>query len=205
MIAYLTSAYLPPIQYISKLLSHDSSFIEVCDNYVKQTYRNRCVIDSPNGPLSLTVPIVKAADGGKQQMRDVQVSYHLDWQHQHWQAFEATYYNSPFFEYYQDDFRPFYERKWKYLIDLNEALLDKCCELMDVQPSKARTTEYKADFEPCERDYRMSISPKVDFRTDKDFVANPYYQVFQHKHGFIPNLSIFDLLMNMGNESILIL
>ena len=120
-------------------------------------------------------------------MKDVRISTHSDWQHQHWYALETTYFNSPFFEYLQDDLRPLYERPWTFLMDFNEALIVKCCELLDIQPTLQRTEAYKG------------IAPMTDFP------SKPYYQVFQQKHGFLPNLSVIDLIFNLGNESIILL
>ncbi len=218
---YLSSAYLPPVQYFTKLVSGGRCFVEQYENYVKQTYRTRCIIDSPNGMLALTVPIEKF-DSAKCMMKDVCISEHDNWRHSHWQALTSSYYNSPFFEYYQDDFRPFYEHRWKFLFDFNEALVDKCCELIDIQPDIRRTECYvqannlhahmgkeecgRTDCNTAEvQDFRMSIAPKQDWKDDSGFVPEKYYQVFAHKHGFTPNLSIVDLIFNMGPESIIVL
>lgn len=126
-------------------------------------------------------------------MKDVMISYHLDWQHQHWSALETSYFNSPFFEYLQDDFRPFYERKWMYLMDFNEALILKCCELMDIEPKFSRTEEF------------LINTQKEVASNDSQLITPEYYQVFGHKHGFLPNLSIIDLIFNLGTESVLYL
>ncbi len=199
----LSSLYLPPVQYFSKLCAAEECLIDQYEHYVKQSYRTRCIIDSPNGALALTLPIEKP-ENGKCRMKDIRISDHGDWRRQHWQALVASYYNSPFFEYYQDDFRPFYEQKWEYLVDFNEALTMKCCELIDIQPNIRRTTEY-ATLPEGETDYRTIINPKHSTDEDPAFVVKPYYQVFRHKHGFQPNLSIVDLLFNMGPESILMI
>lgn len=185
----LPSAYLPPISWFAHLLTGEPIFIEQYENFQKQTIRNRCTIDSPNGPLHLTIPIDKSnfTAGGKCLMKDVRISTHSDWQHQHWYALETTYFNSPFFEYLQDDFRPFFEKKWDFLMDFNEALIAKCCELLDIHPSLQRTEDY------------AGITPITDAP------SIPYYQVFRQKHGFLPNLSVIDLIFNMGNESIILL
>lgn len=189
------------MQYFVHLYDRGGCVVEQYEHYVKQTYRNRCVIDSPNGALSLTIPVEKT-DGGKCLMKDVRISDHGNWRHLHWQALVASYYNSPFFEYYQDDFRPFYERKWKFLVDFNEDLLHKCCELIDMQPVVCRSAAY----EKVEGvDYRSVISPKSADGMDEFFVPKQYYQVFQQKQGFKPNLSIVDLIFNMGPESLLVL
>ncbi len=160
--------------------------IEQYENYHKQTIRNRCTIDSPNGRLHLTIPIDKGNfSGGKCMMKDVQISRHTQWQRQHWYALESSYYNSPYFEYLQDDFHPFYEREWTYLMDFNQALIAKCLELIDIHPQISLTDIYTG--------------------VDAPFVSNAkqYYQVFLHKHGFLNDLSIIDLLFNMGPEAIL--
>lgn len=203
---YLSSAYLPPVQYFTKLVSGGRCFVEQYENYVKQTYRTRCVIDSPNGMLTLTVPVEKFSTA-KCLMKDVRISEHDNWRHRHWQALASSYFNSPFFEYYQDDFRPFYEKHWDFLFDFNEALVEKCCELIDVSPSIRRTDCYvqPGDMPEACNDFRTSLSPKTDWRCDRGFVPEEYYQVFAGKHGFLPNLSIIDLLFNMGPESIFVL
>lgn len=197
----LSSAYLPPVQYFAKLLAEGECFLEQHEHFIKQTYRNRCVIDSPNGPLSLTVPVEKT--GNRSVMKDIRISDHNNWRRQHWQALVASYYNSPFFEYYQDDFRPFYEKKWDFLVDFNEEITLKCCDLIDMQPDIKFTDEYMTG--ESVKDMRNAISPKNDISVDTDFIVTPYYQVFSHKHGFLPNLSIADLLFNMGPESLLVL
>ena len=185
----LPSAYLPPISWFSPLVKGELALIEQYENYHKQTLRNRCTIDSPNGPLSLSIPIDRSTFvEGKCQMKDVRISTHADWQRQHWYAIETSYYNSPFFEYLQDDFRPLYERHWTYLIDFNEALIRQCCQFLGLQPHLQRTTHYCGVEDPLPH-----------------FSSIPYYQVFQQKHPFLPDLSIIDLIFNMGNESILIL
>ena len=202
---YLSSAYLAPIQWYAKLLAYDLALVEQCDHYVKQTYRNRCTIAAPNGPLALTIPVVKP-DTPKCVMRDIRISDHGNWRHLHWNALEAAYNHTPFFEYYKDDFRPFYEQKYTFLVDFNEALCQLVCSLIDISPNLQHTDTYRGSLANDEVDFRERIHPKRDFQTDDSrFYPHPYYQVFQEKLGFLPNLSIVDLLFNMGPESLLIL
>lgn len=202
---YLSSAYLAPVEYFSKLKAFDKIYIEHHDHYVKQTYRNRCNIAGPEGVLSLSVPIIRP-DTPKCAMKDIRISDHGNWRHLHWNAIESAYNNTPFFEYYKDDLRPFYENKYTFLADFNEELRCKICELMDISPVVEHTASYHTDFLPDEADYREVIHPKKDYtEVDKDFLPKPYYQVFESRHGFLPNLSIIDLLFNMGPESVLVL
>ena len=137
---------------------------------------------------------------------DIRISDHGNWRHLHWNAIESAYNHTPFFEYYKDDFRPFYEKKYEFLADFNEELCHLVCSLIDIQPVMERTSEYKTGFAPGEADFRERIHPKKDFSLeDPDFSPQPYYQVFQERLGFLPNLSIIDLLFNMGPESLLVL
>ena len=172
---------------------------------MKQTYRNRCTIAVPDGELALSIPTVKPSTL-KCPMRDIRISDHGNWRHLHWNAIESAYNHTPFFEYYKDDFRPFYEKKYEFLVDFNEELCHLICSLIDIQPDMARTTEYRTEFTPNEADFRERIHPKKDFALeDTEFSPQPYYQVFQERLGFLPNLSIIDLLFNMGPESLLVL
>lgn len=202
---YLSSAYLAPIEYYSKLLAYDTVYIEQHDHYTKQTYRNRCNIVGPGGILPLSIPTVKP-DSLKCPMKDIQISDHGNWRHLHWNAIESAYNNTPFFEYYKDDFAPFYEKKHRFLFDFNEELRQLICELIDLTPTVKYTPEYKTGFNSNEFDFREIIHPKKDYGIeDPEFISVPYYQVFEARHGFIPNLSIIDLLFNMGPESLLVL
>lgn len=202
---YLSSAYLAPVEYYTKLATYDKIYVEQHDHYMKQTYRNRCTIAAPDGELPLSIPTVKP-DTPKCPMKDIRISDHGNWRHLHWNAIESAYNSTPFFEYYKDDFRPFYEKKYEFLIDFNEELCRMICELIGLHPNMERTEAYKTNFTSDETDFRERIHPKKDFHIeDPEFVAKPYYQVFEQKLGFIPNLSIIDLLFNMGPESLLLL
>ena len=203
---YLSSAYLAPVQYYTKFLLAGRVLIEQNDNYIKQTYRNRCTIVSANGEISLSIP-VEHSSKDKTLMEDIRIAQHGNWQHMHWNAIVSAYNSTPFFEYYQDDFYPFYHKKYSFLFDYNEELNNLILRLLDINlPRIQHTAVYKTEFTDTESDFRELIHPKKDWKLlDADFLPVPYYQVFGQKFGFIANMSIIDLLFNMGNESQIIL
>ena len=193
----LSTTYFGPIQWYQKLYRAEKVLIERCESFQKQTYRNRCLIATTNGIQALTVPVERTVN----LIKDLRVSNHGNWRHLHWNALKSAYGESPFFDYYQDDIRPFFEQRWDYLFDFNEAIRAKMCELLDIQPSVSYTKEFIVNIT---KDYRSAIRPKHP-EPDPDFTPKRYYQVYEQKHGFLPNLSILDLLFNMGPESILYL
>ncbi|MBQ8673855.1 MAG: WbqC family protein [Bacteroides sp.] len=201
----LSSAYLAPVQWYSKLLSDGPILVEQHEHYTKQTYRNRCTIAAPDGPLALSIPTVKPYSP-KCPMRDIRISDHGNWRHQHWNAIESAYNQTPFFAYYKDDFRPFYEKQYEFLLDYNEELCCLICSLIDLQPDLRRTDSYlpATSADPAITDLREAIHPKHT-QDDPQFIPRPYYQVFADRLGFLPNLSIIDLLFNMGPESLIVL
>ena len=190
----LSSAYLPPVSFFTAINSGGDVLIEQYDNYCKQTYRNRCRIATANGIQALTIPIVKA-DAPKQLMKDVRISDHGEWRRQHWNALESAYMNSPFFMYYQDDFRPFYDKKYEFLIDFNTELTLLILKLAGIDKPVKPTESYIRNTDNI-LDLRNLIEP------GKNEPQNPieYWQVFKQKYGFIGNLSAVDLLFNMGPE-----
>ncbi len=174
---FLPSYYLAPISYYARLLRCPSVTIDVDARYQKQTLHNRCWIASPNGPMALTVPVVKANKPG-QLMRDIRISEHGNWRHVHWNALTSNYGRTPFFEFYADDFAPFYEKRWEFLVDYNQALQEMVLEEIG-SPSP------------------LTLPPNGR--------GTPYYQLFSDRNGFLPDLSIVDLLFNLGPEALLYL
>lgn len=200
----LGSAYLPPVSYFAALYSCRKAYIERYDHYMKQTYRNRCVIASADGPLALTIPVEKSSEG-KCAMKDIRVSEHGNWRHVHRNAFVAAYKQSPFFDYYADEFNAFFDRKYEFLYDFNMELVQWLCEQIDIQPELVPTIEYM-DAGEYVLDLREAIHPKKSVGDGMSFYRPvSYYQVFDSRHGFQPDLSIVDLLFNMGPESLLVL
>lgn len=203
MVSLLTSTYFGPVQWYQKLNQSDCCLIERHDHFVKQTYRNRCVIATTSGLQALTVPIERY-EGAHCEMRDIRISDHGSWRHLHWNALQSAYGESPFFEFYADDLRPFFERRWELLFDFNTAITRKMCELLDIHPQIAFTEAYASAEEEGVTDFRDAIRPKHPL-PDDGFRLRRYYQVYEQKHGFQPNLSILDLLFNEGPEAVLYL
>ena len=187
--------YLAPIPLYVRLFASDSMLIEGESPFVKQTFRNRAMIATENGTQALTIPI---QHNGRQAMRDVRISEHGNWRHLHWNAIVSAYKKSPFFDYYADDFAHFYEEKDGFLMDFNIRLHNTVCELLTLErPTIVTENAANADIMDC----RALAEPKEI----ENARGEEYYQVFSQRNGFIPNLSIVDLLFNMGPEGLIVL
>ena len=209
MKAILATTYFGPVQWYQKLNRFDGVLVEQHEHFLKQTYRNRCVIATTQGVQTLTVPVEAPVGEGvalsKTVIKDVRISNHGKWRTEHWNALQSAYGESPFFEFYEDDIRPFFEERWEFLLDFNMAITEKMCELLDIHPHIELTSSYQNSL-PIgegwgETDFRTIIHPKHP-QEDSDFSPKPYYQVYKERFGFLPNLSILDLLFNMGNEAV---
>ncbi len=193
----LSTAYLGPVQYFSKFLLYDVVWLETEENYQKQTYRSRCNILSPNGVMALTIPVTK--DRPKVLTRDLRIDNTLEWQKNHWTSIESAYSSSPFFEFLADDFAPFYERTYRYLLDFTIGLQELVMEYLEVDVAVRRTGEYLKNVGSEIDDWRGGIHPKKRMQQpDPHFKPVAYPQVFTDRYGFVPNLSILDLLFNEG-------
>ncbi len=188
--ALLPTAYLAPISYYKILLQQPDCKIEYHEHFVKQSIRNRCEIYGANGKLRLTIPKQRQGSS-KTTINNIKISYKNKWQKEHWKSIVSAYNSSPFFEYYKDKLKPFFERKETYLIHFNHKLQELILTLLQIESKQMPTNEYKriGDFTDL-RNHK--------FKTQK---LEKYDQVFMEKHGFIANLSILDLLFNLGPES----
>jgi len=189
--------YLPPIAYFSKLSDYRSTvLIEDAEHFQKQSYRNRASICSSNGRLDLVVPVIK---GSKVHttIKDVKISYDFRWQRSHWMSLQTCYRSSAYFEYYEDEISDFYQKKWNFLFDYNEEMLALMLKFLKLNISYSYTDVFEKTYEAF-ADFRDCIHPKKD----PDMIFKSYFQVFEEKNGFLPNLSIVDLLFNQGPQSI---
>jgi hypothetical protein len=221
----LTTAYFPPISYfaaiaeemeglvrikgedrmdfLSSPLSPSIIYIEACENYQKQSYRNRCHFYAADGIQSLSFPILHEGNTHKRPISEVRIDYSKPWVMQHKRAIVSAYRTSAYFEYYQDELFAILDSKPEKLIDLNTRLLEFFLEKTGIKAQVQMTESYGQ--EGCE-DLREAIHPKrPDTILQKLKLGKPYFQVFAEKHGFIPNLSIMDLLFNEGPDSIIFL
>lgn len=190
----LSTAYLPNLQYLSQVISADTVVLEKHENFIKQSYRNRCEIMSSNGKLSLSIPLVKQAD--KELISEKKISYVENWQQQHWRTITSAYKNSPYFEFFEDELKPFYATQFEFLFDYNTQLLQTVLHILRVKKQIQFTANFVA--KPNGIADLRSLS---DLSNDVYFVK-PYYQVFADKYGFMANLSCLDALFNVGLRTI---
>lgn len=193
MIPVLPLAYLPPVEYMAWLLQQKTVYFNNTDHFQKQTYRNRCVILGANGTLKLSVPIVHQSGKTHQKENEVCIFNEVRWQKQHWKSISIAYRSAPFFEFYEDDLKPHFETPSQNLWDWNFLLLEKITHLLDLSLS------YKfVNFKPGQHK-RMEHLLNAKVKHPKDFPS--YTQVFSDRLGFKSNLSVIDLLFNLGPQS----
>lgn len=195
----LHPTYFPSIASFVTIAKADKVRFEVCDNYQKQTYRNRMFIYDANGKLPLTIPVIYSQKN-RQLYKDILIADDENWQELHWKSIQSAYSSSPFFEFYEHDFQPLFTMKHENLLEFNF----KCLEVI------YDCLELSFDFEISETfekqpEHLMDYRFLADNRKEKEHNFNPYVQVFDDKHGFIPNLSILDLICNEGPNAMLYL
>ncbi len=192
MAKLLSTAYFPPIAYMVKTIGAEEICIESWETYTKQTCRNHCKIGGPNGVQTLTIPVIKI-NGNHTLTRDIKISDSLPWQKTHWRSIETAYNNSPFFLYYQDLFSPFFQKKYNFLLDLNINILETIFKAI----KQNTRVSISSQFNPLTNNDNRNdlVSKKIDFQ-------HPVYQQpFSERNGFLNNLSIIDLIFNLGPES----
>ena len=191
----LHPAYFAPISHYVYLVKANAIVFENEDNYQKQTYRNRTYIYGANGTLLLNIPILHLGKGNHQKYKDLQIENSFQWQKHHWKSLESAYRSSPFFEFYEDDLRPLFFTKQKFLLDFNYSCFEIVCDCLQLDLNYTKTEEYFRN--PEQIDLRHTINAKKP----DSHTFDRYAQVFEDKEGFINNLSILDLLFNEGTNA----
>lgn len=193
--------YLPCLEYFAKLARFSQVLIEQCENYQKGSYRNRCHIAGANGLMRLSIPLQKGKNE-QQNIRAVKIAYDENWQMQHWRSISSAYNNSPFFEHYAFFLEPFFQKKYTYLFDFNLALLEKLNQILGWNITINLTDNFQTILPKNTLDNRNHISPKIHKAVkDPQIETVKYAQVFEEKAGFIPNLSILDLIFCTGPQA----
>ncbi|WP_026704240.1 WbqC family protein [Flavobacterium soli] len=191
----LHPTYFPSISQFAAMAQAKTVTFEMEDNFQKQTNRNRMYIYSPNGIQLLNIPVKHSAENSHQKTKDIKIETAFDWQKQHFKSLEAAYRSSPFFEYFEDDIMPIFEKKHTFLMDLNLETIEIVSKCLGIKLSYNKTEEYfrEVDFS----DFRNLANGKKD-----SYKFEEYPQVFEEKHGYINNLSILDLLFNEGRYAL---
>lgn len=190
-----TTAYFPCISYMARFLKEDAPVIEVWETYHKQTYRNRCCVMTANGVESMSVPVVKV-NGNHTMTKDITISPIEPWQHIHRRCLESAYKAAPYFDHYYDFLRPVFEGHFEHLIELNDAALQTVLKMLKVKKEIVHTMDYVHE---AVNDLREAFSPK---NKPKNNSFPAYYQVFNTKFPFAPDLSVLDLIFNEGPEAL---
>lgn len=191
----LHPTYFPSISHFVAMVNAQTITFEVDDNFQKQTNRNRMYIYSANGLQLLNIPVKHSKEQLHQKYRDVKIENDFNWQKQHFKSLEAAYRTSPYFEYFEDDIRPIFEKKHTFLMDLNLQIHEIVTDCLGIELSFTKTEEYFKETHLT--DFRYLANGKKDENT-----FETYTQVFNDKHGFLNNLSILDLLFNEGRHAV---
>lgn len=198
---WLPVAYLPAVEYFAYLANADEAIIELNETYPRQSWRNRCSILTANGALDLIIP-VKKPDGNHSKTGNVLISDHENWQKKHWRSIMSAYNKAPYFFYYRDILLPFYEGRqpvklWEFNQNLMQVLMDELS--INTRTSHSESYKHRSD---DALDLREVLTPKTHRRPVQTQIEWPVYQqVFSDRHGFNANLSIVDLLFNLGPDA----
>ena len=188
----LSTAWFPPAEFFALLAKNPVVYMEACESYRKQSWRNRCRILTANGPMDLRVPV---QHDGERLITRIRIDWSTPWLRQNLYAIDSAYYSSPFFEYYRDELFGLLEQRREYLWDMNSDIIAFFCRKIGIAPEILPTQEYEPS--PAE-DYRELLDPKKAPLLQ----VGPYWQVFRERFGFVPGLSVMDLLFNEGPESL---
>ncbi len=193
----LHPAYIPNIRTFAVLTQNEVEW-EVEDNFQKQTYRNRAYICADRGKLMLNIPIQHVGKNqGRQKYKDIRIDHSENWQRQHWRTLQTAYRTSPFFEYYEDEIATLYEKVPEFLLDFNLKSIAIICDCLQITMPTNKSSSYKVQPENM-----LDLRSLVDAKKKYEHALTSYSQVFGDRHGFIENMSCFDLLFNEGTNAL---
>ena len=196
----LSTAYLPPVEWFAAYAQAETVWLEAEEHYLKQTYRNRCILLNVSGSVELSIPVSKTVPNHC-RVREMRITYAENWPRNHWRSIETSYSTSPYFLYYRDYLEPFYQQRYDWLWDFNLEMLSVLLRLLRL-PERHRLTEAYEAQPSGKGDFRARIHPKRRSEPDYPFRGQePYRQVFAGQQPFTPHLSVLDLLCNLGPES----
>ena len=188
--------YFPPIEFYFHFINSEKTIFEKHEHFVKQSYRNRCIILGANGKLDLSIPIIHESNEHI-KMSEVKICHNQKWQKLHWKSIESAYRSSPYFEFYEDEIRPLFEIKEEKLIDFNFCCFQILLKITGLENQIAFSESFIKSYDHTFVDLRSTLHPKKK----SELVFSEYHQVFTHKFGFTNNLSVLDLLFNKGPET----
>ena len=191
----LYPGYLGSIAHYAVVAQSDAIVFETASNFIKQSYLTRCYIATANGKQALSIPVLHAK--GKQLLKDVQIDYRNNWQQTHLRSIQTAYRSSPFYEFYEDDLLPLFQKQYKYLLDFNLSTHNIVMECLQLDIPSSKTTEFELT-PTLYKDSRFLINAKKENQA----TFSPYYQIFDDKNGFLKNLSVLDLLCMEGPNAI---
>ena len=195
MVPTLTIAWFPPTEYFALLAKYSSVYIEACENYQKQSYRNRCRIYAADGPQALNFPVRHREGTFNLPIREIEVDYSTPWVEKAERCIETAYRSSAYFEYYRDELFAILDAHPATLWELDMRIIRFFLDRIGLRTELVPTTEFAAE--------HVDIHPKrPNAILQENGLDRPYYQVFADRHGFVPNLSVMDLLFNEGPASI---
>lgn len=194
--AVFIPTYFSPISQYRAIVNAETVVFETEDNFQKQSYRNRCYIFNTNGKQLLNIPVKHPVTSGRKKTKDTIIESATNWQDQHFKSLKTAYRNSPFFEFYIDDLTPIFEKKYKFLQDLNFDTFDFITDALQLK------IDYKKSESYIESEEKIDFRNLADAKFTPNILTNNYIQMFDDKHGFIPNLSILDLLFMEGPNAI---
>lgn len=191
-----STAWFPPVSYVASCMAYNEIVIETKETFPKQTYRNRCVILTAGGPLTLTIP-VKKLQGSRTKTDEIEISNIEPWQRIQWRSISSAYSRSPYFDHYQHHLFPLFHEQAESLIEINDRSLHLVFKLLKLSCTLRYTNDYYSSYNGI--DLRNTFDPKRPLSSDS---FRYYFQVFGDRFAFQHDLSILDLLFNLGPESL---